>query len=96
MAAQKITKEEEIKLPVFNSHLDAVKHFKNKYGDDFVLKSQGEKNGEKIYIYVLLLDKEAFKEGQEKLARFEMVPPEFTNSFQSIEIMENGDLRIAY
>ncbi|PLT34936.1 hypothetical protein [Bacillus sp. V5-8f] len=96
MTTKKITKEEEMKLPVFNSHLDAVNHFKKKFGEDFVLKSQGEKNGEKIYIYVLLLDREAFKTGQEKLARFEMVPPEFTNSFQSIEIKENGDFRIAH
>lgn len=95
MAVQKITKDEENILPVFNSHQDALIHFKNKYGDDFMLKSSGEKNGEKINIYVLILDREAFESGQKKLARFEMVPPDFINSFQSIEIKENGDFHIA-
>jgi hypothetical protein len=97
MAHHKITIEEESEFPMFNSHQEAIEYFKTQYGDDFILKSSKEIDGETVYVYVLVVDREAFKSGQEKLARFEIVQgSEFTDSFQSIDISENGDIFIAH
>jgi hypothetical protein len=94
---QKITIEDESHFPVFSNHEEASEFFKSQYGDDFILKSSKEIDGELVYIYVLVVDQEAFKSGQEKLARFEILEgSDFTNSFQSIGISENGDLFIAH
>ncbi|OMP68450.1 hypothetical protein [Domibacillus epiphyticus] len=97
MAHHKITEEEESNLPMFNNHQEASEYFKTQYGDDFILKSSKEIDGETVYVYVLVVDREAYKRGQEKLARFEIVQgTEFTDSFQSINISENGDIFITH
>ncbi|WP_409299858.1 hypothetical protein [Peribacillus sp. SCS-155] len=97
MLHQKITIEEESTFPLFSSYEEASAFFIAKYGEDFILKSAQEIEGEKVYVYILVVDREAYEEGQKKLARFEIIKgTEFTDSFQSIGISENGDLFIAY
>jgi len=95
MAIQKITPDEESRLPIFGSHEEASQFFTSQYGDAFVSKQNTELGGVTIYKYILIVDQEAYKTGQEKLARFEMMNgPEFMNSFQSIQITEDGEVEI--
>ena len=95
MEIHKITPDEESKLPIFGSHEEAKEFFTTQYGDSFVYKQTTDLGGVAIYKYILIVDQEAYKTGQEKLARFEMMNgPEFMNSFQSIQITEDGEVEI--
>lgn len=95
MGIHKITPDEESKLPIFGSHEEAKEYFTTQYADAFVHKKTSELGGVAIYKYILIVDKEAYKTGQEKLARFEMMNgPDFMNSFQSIQITEDGEVEI--
>ncbi|WP_419880583.1 hypothetical protein ACN6MY_13080 [Peribacillus sp. B-H-3] len=96
---QRITETDDQELPAFESSEEASAYFKKKYGDDFILKSTKEINGEQIDIYVLVLDREAFRSGEEKWAKAHqeiIEESDFTSSFQSIGISSNGEVYIAY
>ncbi|MFD0051225.1 hypothetical protein ACFVHQ_18215 [Actinomycetes bacterium NPDC127524] len=95
MEFQKITHEEEKSFPAFNNHLEAREYFKQYYMDHFTYKNKKEKGGQEIFSYVLVLNAEAYRSGQEKLARFEMVDgTDFSASFQTIDIYEDGGIYI--
>lgn len=54
-------------------------------------------DGMKIYFYSLILDNEIFKDGQEKLGQGEPVSGlDFMNSYQPIEIWEDGRIHIVH
>ncbi|OIK04559.1 hypothetical protein [Bacillus sp. MUM 13] len=96
---QRITEADDQELPAFENSEEASAYFKEKYGDDFILKSSKEINGEQIDVYVLVLDREAFRNGEEKWAKAHqeiIEESDFTSSFQSIGIGRNGEVYIAY
>ncbi len=93
----KISRNDEAELPDFSNHELARKYFKNKYGDRFVMASSEIIDGMKIYFYNLILDDEIYKDGQEKLGRGEPVLGlELMNSYQPIEIWEDGRIHIVH
>lgn len=96
MSLRKITQEEEMNIPLFPSHEQAKDYFLAEYGsENFVYKMTKEGAGELLHTYTLIVDHDAYKAGQAKLARFEMITgPEFTDSFQTIQITESGKVFI--
>lgn len=93
----KISRKAEAELPDFSSHELARKYFKNKYGDRFIMMNSEMIDGMKIYFYSLILDNEIFKDGQEKLGQGEPVSGlDFMNSYQPIEIWEDGRIHIVH
>ncbi|WP_419884020.1 hypothetical protein ACN6MY_11420 [Peribacillus sp. B-H-3] len=95
MEFQKITYKEQKSFPAFKNHLEAREYFQQYYMDHFTYKNKKEKDGKEIFSYVLVLNEEAYRSGQEKLARFEIVHgTDFPSSFQTIEINEDGEIYI--
>lgn len=93
----KISRNDEAALPDFSSHEMARKYFKNKYGNHFVMTDSEVIDGMNIYFYNLILDYEIFRDGQEKLGRGELVSGlELMNSYQPVEIWEDGRIHIVY
>ena len=101
MEIRKITREDEAKLPHFNSHREARMFFVIKYGDAFQIEESfvvGEGDGASIcYRYALILDKKAYEKGLRTLAQGSMTnADEFLKSYQSIEIMFDGDVHVIH
>ncbi|MFJ7936894.1 hypothetical protein [Sporosarcina sp. NPDC096371] len=93
----KISRNDEANLPDFSSHDEARKYFKNQYGDRFVMMSSEMIDEQKVYFYSLLLDPETFHEGQKKLSQGETVNGlALLNSYQSVEIFEDGQIHIIH
>lgn len=93
----KISRNEEANLPDFSSHEMARKYFKNKYGDRFVMTNSEILDGMKIYFYSLILDNEIFEDGQKKIGKGDPVHGlDFMNSYQPIEIWEDGRIHIIH
>ncbi|KKE78652.1 hypothetical protein DTX80_17775 [Bacilli bacterium] len=93
----KISRKDEVNLPEFSSHEEARNFFKEKYGESFMLTGTDMIDDRKIYFYSLVLDKKAFNEGQEKLQKGEPVTGfDFINSYQPIEIFEDGNIHIIH
>lgn len=93
----KITREEESKIPQFNSHDEARQWFKEKYGSEFMMAGSEIIGEEKCYFYYLILDREAFMRGHK-----EMEEKGYTTgtallmSYQPIQIMESGSIHIVH
>lgn len=93
----KISREAEAEIPVFSSHDEARKYFKDKYGQGFVMMSSEIIDDQKIYFYSLLLNPEIFYDGQKQLAKGEAVSGfEFMDSYQPVEIFEDGRIHIVH
>ena len=80
----KISREEESKMPSFTSHDEARAYFKDKYGNDFQMIDSREFEDKKIYFYNLILNKEKYLESRDLF------------SYQSIEIDNNGNVHIIH
>src|SRR5690625_6896867 len=52
----KISRQSEAEFPEFDSHENARKFLKNKYGDSFVMANSEMINDEKVYFYHLILE----------------------------------------
>lgn len=93
-----ISREEESKIPEFNSHAEARKYFKDKYGDSFQLMDSDDSSGEKIYFYKLILNKKVYMEMIEEMNRngFASMSEERMFSSQDIQIFENGNIHIVH
>lgn len=93
-----ISREEEYRLPRFESHDEARKYFKDKYGDNFQLMDSDTMDGEKIYFYKLILDKEAYYEMIAKLESNGVIPmcEKYLFCTQNIQISENGRVHIVH
>lgn len=93
----KISREDEANLPKFSSHDEARTFFKEKYGERFMLTGSEMIDDRKVYFYSLILDEKIFKDGQEKLQKGEPVTGfDFINSYQPVEIFEDGNIHIIY
>lgn len=94
----KISRQAEAEIPEFDSHENARKYFKNKYGNHFVMMSSEMIDDEKIYFYSLILDRKIFEEGQKQMSKdgFMADALDYMNSYQSIEIFEDGRIHIIH
>lgn len=107
-AAGYISRDDEAKIPNFNSHDEARKWFKSKYADSFMLIGSEQIGDRKCYFYYLILDKDAFNAGRESFAERTSLNDLFLNnnfisnarhylfSYQSIEIFEDGSVHIIH
>lgn len=98
--AQKISREEEAKIPQFHSHEEAKAWFEDRYGEDFILTGTeylGQEQ-EKCYFYYLILDwKEYMKGLKEVRINHNMAAGlDFLYSHQPVQIMENGSIHIVH
>ena len=94
---QKITREEEAKLPAFDSHEEARVYFKDRYGNDFILIGSETIMGEKCFFYYNILDREAFIEGTRKIqAGIHDASLEYLKSHQPVQITESGSVHIVH
>ena len=97
MMVQPISREEEAALPVFNSYNEARAFFLNRYGDNFMLENVETFDDETIYFCILILDKDAWIKGHQKLQEHGYVlGSEFLHSYQSIQISATGSIHIVY
>jgi hypothetical protein len=94
---RKISREDEAKIPPFTSHDEARKWFKNQNGDQFMLVNSEVIDGHKCYFNNLILNKEAYAQGQESLIKREQLKGlDYLFSYQSIEIFETGQIHIVH
>lgn len=93
-----ISREEECNLPKFASHDEAIKFFKNKYGDNFRLMGSEILCGQKVYYYKLILDKVAFDEMLKEIedVGFATLTERYFFSSQDIQIFDDGNLHIVH
>jgi hypothetical protein len=93
----RISRQAEAELPNFSSHEEARDYFKNTYGEQFVLVSSHVIDGTKVHFYALSLNPSVFKDGQKKIQQGEFVLGlEYLESYQSIEIFEDGQIHIIH
>lgn len=93
-----ISREEEHNLPEFNSHAEARMYFKEKYGTDFMITDSDIIDGQKIYFYTLILDREAY---YDKMAELEVngyveMSERYFFCSQDIQISEDGNVHIVH
>jgi len=105
---KKISRDEEYELPQFCSHAEARKYFKSIYGHSFEMQDSGMFNGEKIYFYNLILNKDVYRKCVEELKQMgfpKMLKDDGTDeclafrymfSHQKIEISEDGRIHIIH
>ncbi|WP_103652723.1 hypothetical protein [Bacillus thuringiensis] len=99
-----ISREEEAGIPDFKSYEEAREYFKEKYGDAFQLSESLEVDGEQVYLYMHIVDKEKFNEMQEYRSKhntrfINAGNPEtkgFMESYQSIQVFEDGRVNITH
>ena len=101
MEIKKITREEAAKLPLFKSYAESRKYFKSKYGDAFQLEESfivGDgANATVCYRYSFVLDRDVYEKGIRQLASSSMADAgDFLASYQTIEIMLNGDVHVIF
>ena len=98
MRVQKISREEEAKLPQFGSHEEAKEWFKDRYGADFILTSAEPIGDEMCYFYYLILDWQSYIKGRKELRinRNMGAGLDFLLSHQPIQIMQDGSVHIVH
>ena len=100
MSRSPITRQEESELPVFDSYKAAQAYFDSKYGKDFILESIDDIDGQKCYFHVLVFDHAVYNKGRRILQSGDFMTGslalDFLNSYQSIEIFEDGNIHIVY
>ena len=94
----KISRKAEAEIPEFNSHETAREYFKNKYGNHFMMTGSEFIDDQKVYFYSLILDRKTFEDGHEQMAKdgFMADALNFMNSYQPIEIFEDGRIHIIH
>lgn len=93
-----ISREEEANFPIFNSHDDARKFFKDKYGDDFQMVDSYFIDDKKIYFYKLILNRKVYFEIIDAMEKGMLVEMNEERIFctQDIQIFESGHLHIIH
>lgn len=93
----KYSREDEASLPDFKSHDEARAYFKDKHGDDFMMTGSDFIDGEKIYFYALVLNRDDYEKGMEELERIGYsYGLSLINSYQKIEIWESGNIHMIH
>lgn len=93
---QGINRQEEAELPIFKSHEEARDYFEEKYGEKFVFEESSEIGDGICFFYRLIIDEEAYIKGVSDLNTNGYVGMEFMNSYQPIQIMEDGSTHIVH
>ena len=94
---QKISRKDEELIPTFNSHVEARRWFKEKYGSDFTIMGADQVGDEICYFYHLVLDWETYMKGQKELrATGNVTGLEYLYSHQPIQIMHSGHIHIVH
>ncbi|MEB8860050.1 MULTISPECIES: hypothetical protein [Bacillus cereus group] len=99
-----ISREEEVEIPGFTSREEARKYFKEKYEEAFQLSESFKMDGEQVYSYMYIVDREKFNEIQEYMETHNTCfinseDPKikgFMESYQSILIFEDRRLSITH
>ncbi|MDN3427280.1 hypothetical protein QL992_10060 [Microbacterium sp. APC 3898] len=90
----RISKQEENEFPLFTTHEEAIKFFEEKYGEKFVFEESSDTSDGLCFFYRLITDEEAYIKGISDLNSTGYIGIEFKNSYQPIQIMENGSIQI--
>ena len=90
----RISKQEAAEFPLFNSHEEAINYFEEKYGERFVLEESSDTNDGLCFFYRLITDEDAYIKGVSDLNSTGYIAMEFMNSYQPIQIMENGSIQV--
>lgn len=90
----KISKQEENEFPLFTTHGEAITYFEEKYGEKFVFEESSDTSDGLCFFYRLITDEEAYIKGISELNSTGYIGIEFKNSYQPIQIMENGSIQI--
>ena len=93
---QWISRQEEAELPIFKSHEEARAYFEEKYGEKFVFEESSDIGDGICFFYRLITDEEAYIKGASDLNSNGFVGMEFLNSYQPIQIMEDGSVHIVH
>lgn len=104
MRIKGITREDEARLPRFESHAEARTYFSAKYGDDaFQIEDSfvvGEDDDATIvYRYSLVLDRDAFEEGRRRLMQGSLQGEgamRFLRSYQTVEVSLEGSVHVIH
>lgn len=95
-----ISRQDEQSFPAFNSHEEAAAYFKDKFGSDFVFESSEPIDGMQCYFYSVISDHAVYHKARRMLAHGEPVTGDlglqFMQSYQPVQIMENGNVHIVY
>ena len=94
MVEKGISKQEEEKLPAFQSHEKAIDYFEAMYGEKFVFEEAIETSDGTCFFYRLITDEEAYIIGVTALNSTGYVGVEFMKSYQPIKILEDGSITI--
>lgn len=96
--SMKISRQAESEIPEFSSHEAAREYFKNRYGNHFVMNSSEMIGDEKVYFYNLILDRKTYEDGYKQLVKdgFMADALDFMNSYQPVEIFEDGRIHIIH
>jgi len=93
---QWISRQEEAALPIFRSHEEASYYFEEKYGEKFVFEESSDTDDGTCFFYRLITDEEAYIQGMTELNSSGSVGLEFLNSYQPVQIKENGSIHIVH
>lgn len=93
----RISRQDEAEFPDFSTHEEAREYLENKHAERFVRISSNIMDDTKVYFYALVLNPSVFEDGQKKVQQGEYVfGEEYLESYQSIEIFEDGRIHIIH
>lgn len=92
---QGISRHDEADLPIFKSYEEAINYFEETYGEKFVFEESSNTDDGICFFYRLIIDEVAYIEGAADLNSNGSVGLNFLKSYQTIQIMEDGTVRIA-
>ena len=94
---QKYSREDEANLPEFKSYEEAWAYFKEKHGKAFQMVDSEVIDGEKIYFYNLILDRETYERCMKEMENNGYSSGlDLIMSYQRIEIWEDGRIHMIH
>lgn len=93
---KRISKEDQAGLPKFQNQEEAIGYFEKTYGEKFVFEESIETEEGNCHFYRLITDEEAYIKGITELNTNGHVGLAFMDSYQPVQIRENGDIQIAH
>jgi hypothetical protein len=94
---RRLTRSFESDIPSFASHKEAQAWFEELFGDDFVLADTTMVDGEKLWIYTLIVNRSEWEAGREQLRELGYSSGMgFMMSTHKIEIFDSGNVHIVY
>lgn len=95
--AENYSREDEANLPEFKSYGEALAYFKEKHGKDFQFASGDFIDGQKIYFYHLIVDRETYERCMKEMENNGYSSGlDLIMSYQSVEIWEDGRIHMIH